>query len=595
MGAGRLDVPADPSEALPPPEGQYDVDTRSRSGLRAWGTYLAVGLLGAVGAVYFFEPWEWAQGGIFPGGGDLLWVQAMAQVHKQAGPLGTTEHLGWPNGFSPWSHPQLGLLFGAVTWAAGQLGIGSAKASLGALAAASALNAMACMFLFRSLVRDRMVWGVSALSLVCALSPFVITKLGHFNVASFYLVPLAIGIALRIGESHMSSRWVLAGAVLVAGVLSPAWWLVVTILMVGTCMGVSLLSARWRSAASFAVVVTAAALSLAFQWGLQARFKDVGALPTRGPWESNVYGGHLVDLFLGSPLLNSRIQLDDALIPGMSLEASPLGIVLSVAAALSVLLVMAVFPWGTERLDANYMLRSTTTVALLFFLLGGLGNLQAGLAVALGGESPARVWARMSLVLGLLGVGWALALVAQAWRPRTLPRVLSVGVPAVLLAVTFMDARYSPELDAAPQPLFAEFGPVRFIESASEPCPVAQLPQDDFPIPRALPDGSAATVDALYYRGFIPYLMAPDYYWSFTSWNPGIVNGLEMVTTILDDRALDVIAAQGFCAVLYDSSLGDAARSMGVELEGRDLAVTRASDYSEGRYSVYLLDPSAPS
>ena len=113
---------------------------------------------------------------------------------------------------------------------------------------------------------------------------------------------------------------------------------------------------------------------------------------------------------------------------------------------------------------------------------------------------------------------------------------------------------------------------------------MAQLPEDGFPIPRVLPDAEASTIDNLYYRGFIPYLIAPDYFWTYTSWHPGAVNGLQSISTELTDDAIDALAAEGFCAILYDHTLGDAAAALNIDLAGRNLVSLRKPNYSDARF-----------
>ena len=171
-----------------------------------------------------------------------------------------------------------------------------------------------------------------------------------------------------------------------------------------------------------------------------------------------------------------------------------------------------------------------------------------------------------------------------------MPRVIAVGVVGVTLAVAWFDARAIPPATAVPQEAFVERSAVKFLRDATSPCPVAQLPEDGFPNPRVLPNAEAVTIDALYYRGFVPYLIAPEYFWSYTSWHPGAVNGLQSIPTELTDAAMEDLAAKGFCGVLYDRILAEAATAMSLDVAGRVLASERQPDYSNDRYDVFLLD-----
>jgi hypothetical protein len=98
-----------------------------------------------------------------------------------------------------------------------------------------------------------------------------------------------------------------------------------------------------------------------------------------------------------------------------------------------------------------------------------------------------------------------------------------------------------------------------------------------------------AYVQGLYYRPFIPYVMAPEFYWSYGSWNPSAKNRMQDLNRTLDDADLEYLKSGGFCAVLYDTRLADVAKTGGKKLEGRDLRVTIPPSYSNERYQVFLL------
>jgi hypothetical protein len=112
---------------------------------------------------------------------------------------------------------------------------------------------------------------------------------------------------------------------------------------------------------------------------------------------------------------------------------------------------------------------------------------------------------------------------------------------------------------------------------------VAQLPQEGMPNPRTpLPLGSP---DA--YRGLVPYLLAPERYWSFGSWIPGRSGGLNAMPSQLGAKDFVTLRAQGFCALLFDKSLSAAAA--GSALEGLTVAPSQRPHFDSPRYSVYLL------
>lgn len=553
-------------------------------------TYCVPATVAVIIVMIAFAPWSWPVNGIIPDGGDALWVQAMAEVHSQSGPFATDPHFGWPIGLSPWSHPQLGVFFGIVTWILGSIGVASATAALAALALAAGLTTTGVTFMLRGLLGARFKIAIATFSVLFAISPFVIQKYGHCNVASFFILPMVIGVAIRKYRSNRQ-RLTLVGLITIAALLAPAWWLAVAGLVLGFVLLLSLLTGRKAAAITSAMALVPCGVGIAFQLLMQRTFKEEATVTTRNPWDSNALGGHLVDLFTGSPWLNSVIRLDDLFRPGTSPELSQLGLILTLAAAFSVFLVLAVFPGRIATRDTTYMLRMLTSVSVLLFVAGGLGNLQAGLAVALGGSSPARVWARMTILMALVGVAWILVAVRDtefAGRLRhpglAAPLIVAISVFALL------DVQASTTVKPAPQQSFSEYAPVSFLQAELDPCPVAQLPQDDFPLPRVVDSKNLATfVPQFYYRPFVPFLIAPEFYWSYGSWSGDNDNGLNEVPVAMTDKSLEQLKDKGFCAVLYDKDLAALAQEKKARLEGRDLAVKAEPDFAGERYSVYLL------
>ena len=60
------------------------------------------------------------------------------------------------------------------------------------------------------------------------------------------------------------------------------------------------------------------------------------------------------------------------------------------------------------RDDDRDLMSQLSIIVLLFFVVGGLGNLQAAVGVLAGPGSPARAWSRLGLVVALMGCAWLL-------------------------------------------------------------------------------------------------------------------------------------------------------------------------------------------
>ena len=545
----------------------------------------------------WLQPWSYPTDGVFTLGGDIYWVQATAEAYSRSGPIGTDSHVAWPGGYSPWGVPQLGLLFAVLSWVLGAgLGLSSAMIVWVNLVVFAAVSAACTLYFFRGLVGD---WApIMSVSLACAMgaSPFVLAKIYHINVAGFFLVPLAIGAAVSWSQSDRRRRRVAVLMCTAGGLLSPLWWVVVVIMLLGVALLPVLVRRTWTHVRGLAAVNAALLVGFGFQTVLYQGFRVQGALPTRLPWDSNLHGGHLVDLVLSSPLVKQIIPRLPEVTAGASREPSYVGLVGSVGAFAVLALVIIGMPRRVIFNVDTSVLADTTVAALLLYLLGGLGNLQAAVFVVLGGISPARVWSRLAVLLALLGLGWLLLLLAAWTSGRQARRPVRPGAftafaasVAVITALAWAgDALATPKTPPAAKETWAEYPALQYLDSVTDPCPVAQLPQDGFPTPRF---GGQLTSDLadFYYRGFVPYILAPGYSWSFGSWVPGKPGGLNDLPLRVETQHLSALADDGYCDILFDKLLASSATNRDdVQLEGREIVGTEP-DFRSQRFDVYLL------
>jgi hypothetical protein len=547
------------------------------------------------------NPWApWADG-VFQDGGDFLWIQAMTEAAGQTGPAGSTLHLGWPVGYSQWSHPQLGLAY--LTLAAilvAWVGLSSAGAVWFLLAVSAGLSSVCVVFLFRSLVGNR-VWGLSlVLAWVLCTSPYVWMKATHTNVALFFLIPLMFAVILRLDFTKRRTYWALLFCLLLASTASPLWWVIVGLLVAILLLLVQLVRRSWSSAICLVAVTSSIVVGAFGQFLLVRHFAIPGAAESRGPWDSNVVGGFLADLILASPFVNAHVPWGANLRIGGSVELGFVGIVGGTAAILAVIVAISgVFVSRSN--EKQLLLSQMTLIVLLFFITGGLGNLQAALAVVLGSASPARAWSRLIIVLAILGCTWAVVII-DAWREKRKaqgvdrPRWMLVwltGFATFCACAGLLDTAWSTRVIPTPNNELPEYGAVSYLAETRAPCPVAQLPQDGFTRYRLESDvGTPVDVNKYPWRGFIPYLLEPEFSWSFTSWIPNAKIAMNRVGSTLDDQSLKLLKDEGFCAVLYDKALADAARKQGVFMEGRRLGNGIEPDFDSERYSVYNLGAS---
>jgi len=576
-----------------------------RGQIRTALAYVLTGLITAGILAVILKPWAVGPG-VFAIGGDDLWLQASAQVAAHVGPFGIDPNLGWPSGYSLWSVPQLGILLGTLLWIlGGVLGVGSAGSVLWAVAVSGGITAMACLFLLRS-VAPGCRWAYAVpLAIALGAPPAGLVVIGHLNVSTWSLVPLLVGITFRLRRATGRARVWLLLAALAVSLVSPLWWLIVFALMIGLMIIIGLVSRDWRGLQNRLWVTAMLLVGLMAQIVIFRNYPNLSGSESRGRWDSNVFGGHLVDFVVASPWANNRVVPFSDLIIGASTEFKPVGLV---AGALGAFLVLvSLLGLAANRLlprglaDHATPLSQWSMVALLCFLVGGIGNLQAAIAILIGGGSPARGWSRLALIVAKFGAAWAV-LIATRWHASRLAKSPAEGTPArwksvlpllgaaAVVVVVFADTREVTTMEGVSrieQPsAFPESGAVEFLRSAeSEPCAVLQLPVTDGLLPRTPME--AAERPRFYYRGYIPFLLAPNYTWTYGAVSPQVIAEIEEIadsSLTPGDPALDP-----FCAVLFDKEAGEILRSEGEPLPGNDVGSLGTPDFANERFEVYLL------
>lgn len=546
------------------------------------------------------RPWSIPAWSILNEPGDALYVQTTLASSAQAGIFDTNLHLGWPNGYNPWGYPQLGILLQAVGVFFGIES--SAAAAAWGLVLAAVLNAAACVYFLRSVVKDRVPILVGALAVALSISPAVLAPIGHLNVGAWFLVPVVFGAALRLDTASTRERVITGAVILGLAAVSPIWWVIVSAMLIGSLLLIAAILRSKRSLIASGVPLLGLLGALVFQYAIFRVNPNVGADGDRLPFASDLYGGHLVDLLAGSPLISSWFDGFPALQDGKSAEFKAIGLVPAVGAVVAVVVLVSMVGRRLRlRQVPAYkiqLLGQMTAVSVLFCLVGGFGNLQAGLAVLAGTTSPARAWSRLFLIVAMVGAAWVAAGVASWMRSKwfqdnyahrsryaglALTSVAALGIVAISVADgVALDRRPT----AAPNASAPEADAIAFLRANRHDCPVAQLPAEDYLVPKvpSVPEDAGQ----LAHRGFVPYLMAPEYMWSF-----GTVSGKKSSIDRLPNRVTPTdtaaLAKDGVCAILYDQQLATAAVTRSAKIPGTNVTELGKPAFASPRYQVFLL------
>ena len=551
----------------------------------AFGASLIVGLM-------YFQPWTYTKRFVFPGGEDLVWQQAIFQIHGQVGLFGSTTHLAWPIGSDPWRLPQLGMLIGA--WArvtVGWLSMGTATSVMFYVCMAVAINSLAMVFFLRSLI------GSNYRKITVVLSVFLSASLFTFahqlNLASFFVIPLSVGILCRLNnlDTRKRKRWLCL--LVVTAIVSPLYWVVVMVLIYPFVLLSHAMRRHWTMAKEVSIVWAGCLAGLLTQAVIffLAASGGPGADRSRQPWTSNYFFGSFSDLFVGSTLIKQIApSFVSRIIPGASADLG-FGLPLMITALAAVLSVLALPPIRTSsNLNLGHI-RSLTLVALLYWLGGGLGNFQAMFAVVMGTISPARIWYRMILILAILGSGWILLSLKHLEMTtrrngKQATKIVAVVLVLVLIVGGLGDLRYLNNKGRYGFPTSQQTTTpaVDFIGSHTAACRVAQFPNEANPNVRI-----SMGWDSRIYRGMIPYILLPDYVWTHGSYDPEKLDGLANYPQTITDADFSLLEEQSYCAVLFDKEMSQMAIDQQVVIEGREISTTRKIDYEDSIYQVFLL------
>jgi hypothetical protein len=565
--------------------------------------YSSAFILSVIGSAYFLGITALTADGIWSGHGDIVWFQALAEIVSRSGPFGVSGLLAWPDGYSVWSHPQAGLLIlSTFALLGGVFGLPSSATVAWTLVLISAANSISLMYFFRGISRNKLLLPISlALALSLALSPFVLLKMPHLNVAPFFLIPIVFGILIRTQVKqafslNTKSGWFVLG---LASILSPLWWVVLVLFILLGLLALYALTLSWSYFKTSFLAASAASIGLLIQYLLHLSAPGSNAV-TRGPWDSSSFGGHLLDAFVSSPWLDRLLGLRALLAPGLSVETSPVGLVGGVLACASI---VGVFTFLIRRRSSDYpggLIALLSLIVLLFFLSGGIGELQAGVFVLMDSVSPARVWSRLIIILALLGAAVfiifldrVLATSGKASRAgkaqnhqllfiRFLIPMGVVGVGALEILGMGRGVYFLSQYDE-----FDEAKSVSFISTELPPnCPVLQLPIESTPsvkvsVRDSWPDS--------YYRGFVPFLLDSDRPWSFGDYDRiQLSDSIAKIGLEVSSETEAVSVNSGFCAVLFDKKLAQISLSSGANLPG-SIVILDSLVYSSERFDVFRL------
>lgn len=533
---------------------------------------LTVTTVAALAYAWFLAP-LWSGGVPHLRNGDDLGMTAVLQSASQSPIFGRDPHVA-DGTFTQWSGSQIGWLMVLLARALSPLGLDPAELVVVISVANAMLVAGTSFVVARRFSRSWIPAAVLALAI--ALSPYCIGRaVGHLNVMACYL-PIAAFGAVATGPLR---RRTIAATVLL-GLLASAWWQIGTGFLAAAALAIAVIAQHRPVAVRALATGLALVPGIALTGVLYATHGVDAALASRsGPWDSNLFGGHLLDVFGNAPVLNHVMGIDPTVLaPGLSAYRPGVGTVflafVLVTAGFSLQRTFRPTPVSEPSMCDRAALHIATLAVIITFVGGGLGNVQAGLAVLLHAESPAREWSRFVIVLAFAVGAYALSAI------DSVPRSVSIALVATLLVIVAVDFVLASTQYANSTEEDRDFGitPAQAERFADSGCTVVQIPIGTFDVPR--PDWTPA----FYYEDLRPYLTYPKVKWS--AGGPLLKDGRPMLLGLA--RELERRPSSRFCGYLVDHEYAAYLDGKGL-LSPSETRLVASAGTPHGRYSFTAI------
>jgi hypothetical protein len=334
-------------------------------------------------------------------------------------------------------------------------------------------------------------------------------------------------------------------------------------------------------------------VGFAYQASLYLYNYSLMGVNDRFPWQSDVFSGKFSDVLIGSPFLNNLLPRLSDLVPGTSTEAMSrtLGLPLIFGFVFSIYFVLASpLVKGDNQNPLIPPVRQLTIASILFFVLGGLSNLQASFFVLIGTASPMRTWSRLSILIAILGL-----VVFYLLIENKIKKFFALSFAALIFLLSIIDMLSMEKLvDSSNNWADQEhYESVTFIGENLSPCPVLQLPADTYLIPQ----GALDKAIRYYWTNLIPYIVLPEFKWTAATYTDsyGWTNVIEKLPTEIQPQDITSLA-KTYCAIYFDKDFSQYQIDRQAGLKGTiglwpglRISPELIPDYEDVRFSVYLI------
>jgi hypothetical protein len=534
-------------------------------------------LIGVIATLFYVAPFSNRE---YYVNGDGLYFMWSGLVQSE-NLFGFTKHLAWPEGFSNWQYPQLGagyLLIG--TLASLIAGSNSASVIFGlSVVIISMINGIAVKFLLSSIDNNN-PYLRNCLTFSFTFSPFLISNSHHLTIAAFYPLVLSFYLYTYLSENanleSFSWREYISFLIIFTGI--PWWQGTLTLIFLAVALA-ALLVKSWNQLKVSFVIALVNFLGFLLQSLPSFLFFDSNSLATREGWDSNYLGGRFTDFLFASPFFNRIFpEFAERIQPGTSVEFNYSGVLGALGFAVLITTLL------TGKLQKYSQLGF---VVLLFFTLGGFGNVQAAFAEILGVKTPLRTWSRLVIAITLVGI---MMLFVKLQKKK----ILGVLTGTLIGLVTTLD------VFSINQPwehdLREEKTVIRELKQNTDGnCPVLQLPRNSWPNPYLDKQGKT---DETMYSSAIFYILDNSFYWTYGKWtlesDSSIDLNLKWVKKAMESENPLKDLSRTYCAILVDDAIleNNTLQNQAKDIELARYIKTLPNVKSGNRYSLLILKQS---
>jgi len=527
---------------------------------------------------------------------DGIFTQVQIQSFIDGAIFGSTQNLGFPLGYSHWIIPQFGIVDSVIIWVLGNLtpitnyGLLSIIGILTLL-----LNLVSMYYLGLKINQNRttaFVFGLIGLT-----TPFALNSLIHIHVMKIFIIPAILILLIQlIKKENFSKRQILMYMIFIFS--ASLFWINVLLAILLVLIIVELISrVIFRSNSKILIIYLKiffyVLVGFAYQAFLYLYNYSLMGVNDRFPWQSDVFSGKFSDVLIGSPFLNNLLPRLSNLVPGTSTEALSimLGLPLIFGFIFAIYFVLTSPLVKDESEDALVSpIRQLTIASILFFVLGGLSNLQASFFVLLGTASPMRTWSRLSILIAILGLVLFYLLIENK-----LKKFFALFFAAFIFLLSVIDVLSMEKLVDNKNNWAAQehYKSVTFIGENLNPCPVLQLPADTYLIPQ----GALDKAIRYYWTNLSPYVILPKFNWTSATYTDsyGWTNVIEKLPIEIQPQDLTSLS-KDYCAIYFDKDFSQYQIDRQAGLKGTiglwpglRINPDLIPDYEDTRFSIYLI------